>query len=261
MTANALQGDREKCIACGMNDYIAKPIIPDELWKALLTWVKPRVTVGRNILPMASGSDGRIQVLYDISGLDVAGGLQRLLGRTPIYLSMLRLFVSGNRECAAHLRTALETGDRATAERLIHTLKGVAGSIGATYLQTASTAVEEMIKSGASAEQARSHIDELEAVLCGLIGQLESKLPLIEPENSAAGSCDLNQLNPVCSRLLKLLDENDSEALDVVEEHTSLLYAAFKEQFQAIEGDIRSFEFDRALSNLRTAMLQAGLAP
>lgn len=42
MTANTMQADRERCIEAGMNDYVAKPIEPDELWKALLKWIKPR---------------------------------------------------------------------------------------------------------------------------------------------------------------------------------------------------------------------------
>ncbi len=98
MTANALQGDREKCIACGMDDYIAKPIIPDDLWKSLLSWIKPRDPGGSGIPSTAEESHDMMHVLHDINGLDVNDGLQRLMGRTSIYLSMLRLFVSGNKE-------------------------------------------------------------------------------------------------------------------------------------------------------------------
>jgi two-component system sensor histidine kinase/response regulator len=42
MTANAMQADRERCLAAGMNDHIAKPIEPEDLWKTLLKWIKPR---------------------------------------------------------------------------------------------------------------------------------------------------------------------------------------------------------------------------
>ena len=42
MTANAMQGDRDRCLAAGMNDHVAKPIEPENLWKALLKWIKPR---------------------------------------------------------------------------------------------------------------------------------------------------------------------------------------------------------------------------
>ena len=258
MTANALQGDREKCLECGMNDYIAKPIIPEELWKALSAWVRPQLTTGVSAMTPSVDSDDGTEALRDISGLDVAGALQRLMGRTSIYLSILRLFVSGKAESAAEVRTALEDGDRKTAERFVHTLKGVAGSIGAFQLQALSGELEQSIKSGAPVEELRSDIDTLEGILSGLIGQLKEKLTC-EGEAEKDGTDDGDRLHPVCRRLVELLDENDSEALDIVDEHNGLLYAAFKEQFHAIEGDIRSFEFDRALAGMRTAMRNAGI--
>lgn len=260
MTANALQGDREKCLACGMNDYIAKPIIPDELWKALFRWVTPRLSTGTPVTVSPGNSIDAIAVLHDIDGLDVAGAMQNLMGRSSIYLSILRLFVSGKEERTAELRSALEAEDRTTAERIIHTLKGVAGSIGGTQLEAASVELEHSIKSGVPAEQLRGGIDNLETILGRLIGQLEAKLPLMEVKEAQNGTGDLDRLQPVCVRLAKLLDDNDSEALDVVDEHTGLLYVAFKEKFVAIESDIKSFEFDRALSNLKTAMSHAGIA-
>jgi two-component system sensor histidine kinase/response regulator len=45
MTANAKAGDRQRCLEAGMNDHVAKPVEPDDLWKALLKWVKPRHAV------------------------------------------------------------------------------------------------------------------------------------------------------------------------------------------------------------------------
>ena len=54
MTANAMQGDRDRCIRAGMNDHVAKPIDPENLWKALLKWIKPRQsTAEQKALPAA----------------------------------------------------------------------------------------------------------------------------------------------------------------------------------------------------------------
>jgi CheY-like chemotaxis protein len=45
MTADAISGTRERCIACGMDDYLSKPVKPDDVVRAIETWVKPRTGI------------------------------------------------------------------------------------------------------------------------------------------------------------------------------------------------------------------------
>ena len=90
-----------------------------------------------------------------IDGLDMANGLRRVLGKKPLYLSMLRKFVAGQKSATAEILKALEGNDWDTAERLAHTLKGVSGNIGATGLQQLAEKLEAAIKERQPARRGR----------------------------------------------------------------------------------------------------------
>ncbi|MBI3673946.1 MAG: response regulator, partial [Rhizobiales bacterium] len=138
MTANAMQQDRDKCAQAGMNDYMTKPIDPDELFRTLLKWIKPRQSLMASLAekPVATGSD---EGLPTIEGLDVELGLQRVLGKKPVYLNMLRKYASNQQDTPLELRAALDAGDLATAERIAHTAKAVNGNIGARLARDGET--------------------------------------------------------------------------------------------------------------------------
>ena len=93
MTANAMQQDREKCTDAGMNDHVAKPIDPDELFRALLKWIKPKqnMTSFETIfLPEKKENIKKDDDLPVVDGLDVELGLKRVIGKKPLYFNMLR---------------------------------------------------------------------------------------------------------------------------------------------------------------------------
>ena len=141
MTANAMQQDYERCVAAGINDHVAKPIEPERLWTALLRWITPR-TAAPSAAPAAAGG-GLSPALAAIAGLDTAAGLRFVNGKVALYTRMLGKFADSG-EIAA-LRTAFTCADAATTRRVAHTLKGVAGTLGATVLQQNAAALETAI--------------------------------------------------------------------------------------------------------------------
>jgi two-component system, sensor histidine kinase and response regulator len=124
-----------------MNDHLAKPIEPDELWKRLLAWVKPREGLGNSLAerqqvkPVVADAD----LPMGVPGLDMEAGLRRVIGKRHLYLAMLRKFVISQKDAPAQVERALDAGDWNTAERLAHTARGVAGNIGAIEVQAAAT--------------------------------------------------------------------------------------------------------------------------
>ncbi|MDO8948140.1 MAG: PAS domain S-box protein [Desulfocapsaceae bacterium] len=250
MTANVMQGDRDRCMAAGMNDHVAKPIEPEILWKALLKWIKPHQSVTATV-------EEKPQVVVDvnlpfgIAGIDMADGLRRVLGKKPLYLSMLRRFVAGQKSVVAEILKALEGNFLDTAERLAHTLKGVSGTIGATGLQQLAKKLETAIRERGPREVIDARIDELEIVLATLITQLEQQLP--EEGVKTAVTVVPEQLKAVCAKLEAMLADDDAEAVDVLEANAGLLDAAFPSHYRQIDDNMRIFDFEAALAALRAA--------
>ncbi|MGL4377987.1 MAG: response regulator [Microcoleaceae cyanobacterium] len=247
MTANVMQDDRDRCLTAGMNDHVGKPIEPDALWKTLLKWIKPRPSGGdRQELPSSPlpSTENAIVIPSDIPGLDTLEGLRRVLGKKSLYLSMLRKFASGQKTVTDQIIQALEAGDKTLAQRLAHTLRGVAGNIGAVEIQTAASALESAIKEAGSPSEVNLLLAALRRPLVTLIDQLESKLPL-EAETPRV-NIDFVKLEEICSKLSDYLVENDAEAVDLLQDHADLLRNAFPKDYSAIELGVNSFDFDAA---------------
>ena len=250
MTANAMQADRDLCLAAGMNDHVAKPIEPDDLWKVLLKWIKPRhsATTEAEVKPKSAIDAG---LPFGIEELDMVGGLHRVLGKKKLYLLMLRKFVAGQKSATTEILKALDGNDWGTAERLAHTLKGVSGNIGATGLQQLAETLEAAIKERQPRKAVDGRLDELKNPLENLIAQLEQKLP--EEQGKTAVIVDPEKLKAICDKLEALLVDDDAEAGTVLDVNRDLLNAAFPNHYHQIDDGIRSFDFDAALAALRAA--------
>ncbi|WP_367850361.1 response regulator [Rhodoferax sp. WC2427] len=252
MTANAMQQDLASCRAAGMVDVVTKPIDPAALWRALLQWIRPRAGLGSGAptaapLPAAQGD----QRLPTIDGLDVARGLRQMLGRESLYLSMLAKFATSQRDVLQRIATVLPD-DAATAERLAHTLRGLAGSLGATALQEEATALETAIRQ----HQPRAAIDGLigacAARLDPLVAGLAVQLPGLQdgPGDAVAGAFDADQFKAVRKQLAGLLAEDDPRAADVWRDHTSLLRVGLEGRFDTVAQALSDYEFEVALQAL-----------
>ena len=179
MTAHATMEEKQRCLAAGMNDHISKPIDPDNLFETVGRFYRtasptiPPVTVeskrpeGR--APLADG-------LPSIAGLDTKDGLTRVAGNQKLYLKLLRQFVEQQGPALGQITEALAKGDIALAERLAHTLKGVAGNIGAKSVQFAAGALEKHIRSKAADGEVDSAKQEVAGTLDPLVAQIRAAL-------------------------------------------------------------------------------------
>src|ERR1700742_282604 len=144
MTAHALVEERQRCLDAGMNDHVSKPIDPETLFSTLLRWAKPlpKQTTEPRATPARAGNE---VTLPEITGIKVADGVKRVAGNKRLYRSLLTQFADKHSEAAVEISAALKSGDLALAERIAHTVKGVAGNIGMAEVQFASQKLEKAI--------------------------------------------------------------------------------------------------------------------
>ncbi|BDT70011.1 sensor histidine kinase RcsC [Comamonadaceae bacterium OS-1] len=252
MTANVMQHDRDACIAAGMGDVITKPIVADHLWSVLAKWIAPRETRTQPSPVTASADSAEVELPAHIPALDMAAGLRRLNGNRKAYLNMLRLFVRNQQNTPAQLHAALAQSDWPTAERIAHSAKGVAGSIGAVALQAQAGILESALHAGTPLAQASPLVEQVEVLLNALVQALQAQLA---PEAAQATvSVDPAQLHTVCTRLAELLAQDDSDAIALVEDNAALLHSAFPQAYADIEKALKDFAFDAALQVLRQQM-------
>lgn len=185
----------------------------------------------------------------------MATGLRRVLGRKPLYLSMLRKFTAGQKTAPAEIRAALLAMDWETAERLVHTVKGVAGSIGASVVQSRAATVEAVIRMREPHGAVGGPLEELAESLRSLISHLEHTLPTVEDKDLV--TVEEADLKVVCDTLEALLRGDDAEAGDLLESNAGLLRAAFPNHFRRIAESIRAYDFDLALVALKAAAAEA----
>ena len=241
-------------MAAGMQDFVTKPIEPDELFEALLRWIKPRhaPTQRAPVARQEAAADGELP--SDIAGLDVANGLRRVLGKKSLYLSMLRKFVAGQKGAPDEIRAALAADDEATAERLAHTTKGVAGNIGATGVQQHAAVLEAVLKERRPRGEIDAALEQFEPPLAAMIEALVARLPA-EAERAQV-MVDVAVLREVCTKLAGLLADDDSEAGELLDANANLLNAAFPTRFRRIDDAVRGYDFEAALAALSEAALE-----
>jgi two-component system sensor histidine kinase/response regulator len=263
MTANAMQDDRQRCLDAGMNDFVAKPIDPQDLWQALAHWIRPRAGLGQAAgkpqAPLSAGAAAEEEIPQNVPGLDIRLGLRHVMGKKPLYLSLLRRFVQGQPAGLQPMAQALAAGDTVTAERLAHTLKGLAGNIGATALQAAMEKIETAVREQTPLATLQSLLAPAEGLLTTLVAQLQAQLP--QPAASPdSRTVDPVQLQRACQELQALLAYDDPQASDVLQANAPLLEAALGANYRTIRTAVEDFDFEAALRALISAAAQANIS-
>ncbi len=258
MTANAMEGDREKVLDAGMCDHVSKPLNVEQMFVTLARWIGPRrVQAAKPATapperPAARGAAGPAKW----PGIDEKAGLAITLGDEKLYLRLLTRFRDGQGGFDGLFAAACADADASAPGRAAHTLKALAGTIGAGGVQTAAAALEQACLVGAE----RVHIEALLAetlvqltpVIMGLQG-----IPDVPELDGDAGEAavtlamDAEDLRQRRGRLAKLLIEGDMEAVTAAEALASVaLRTPMEPTFKRVARLAADCDFDAALAAL-----------
>lgn len=164
MTAHAMSEERERCLALGMQDHLAKPIDPELLVSKLMRWIGAdnlaraalRATPIEKVKPQAT-------MIESIPGIDMQAALQRCGGNAALMQDLLRMFQSHYGDAGERMSELCAAGRVKDAFHLAHTIKGAAANMAMTDLVKAATALEhtlrEMIDAKPDAQLASAHVE------------------------------------------------------------------------------------------------------
>lgn len=177
MTANAFNEDRQRCLAAGMQDHVAKPVNPAVLYQALLRWLPARgprpASEALAAPPMEEGGGALLQ----IPGLDAAQGLLSVRGRHDRYIHLITLFSDAHRHDGATLRNQLADNRLEEIGRCAHSLKGTAGTIGALALSQQAMDVEQASRNKMPPRQLAELVEALARDLEVLVQAIDQARP------------------------------------------------------------------------------------
>ncbi|MCP4700791.1 MAG: response regulator [Gammaproteobacteria bacterium] len=260
MTANALKGDKEKCLAAGMNDYVAKPIDIERLFAVLGKWIKPGKRSPAQ--PRAKIEEALESGLPDkLAGINISAGLTRLGGNKRLFKKLLINFCQDNADAVRTISEALDKEEQAPALRLAHTLKGLAANLSMQSLSGAAKSLETAVRQGEKAryadllEEAQQSLNEvLEAV-----ATLKPDEP--QPANASEDPPDTARLAPLLRELDSLLKHRKMKAGNHwMEVKKNLSGSAWQNDMAQLETFIDKLKFKDARNSLAKLAALLGIS-
>jgi CheY-like chemotaxis protein/HPt (histidine-containing phosphotransfer) domain-containing protein len=258
MTAHALQGDREKCLEAGMNDYITKPIDPQLLLAALQIWMDPvqeRISQSSPKQPGKSLTADFTNV--KIPGISIESGLYKANHNQVLYQKLLRSFEKDFKDTADRIAEKIRQGQNIEARQLAHSIKGVSGNIGAQKLFDAARDVEDTIVAGQFTLDCNIWNDFSESLAEVIKGIGSFLTPAIQTETilPIESSISRNEMIHILERIMVLLEEDLVMARTLLEDNLSNLTFYMKaETIESINQSIDDFDIDSALLLLQATI-------
>jgi two-component system sensor histidine kinase/response regulator len=250
MTANAMVGDREKVMEVGMNEHIAKPINLHDMFHTMAKWItpsNPQVAESE-----ASGSAAEVSKkleLPDLEGIDTAMGLAITQGNTKLYIKLLTKFRESQRNFASLFQEALISDDPQAAERIAHTLKGTAATIGAEDVRAAAEVLEQACQQDDGNSGAL--LDELSSAVLTVLEPVVMALEKIEGAtlpNKQVSVFNKVAAEPLLKQLKELLADDDASAVDIIDELMAMAKGdPIEETLTQMSNAIEDYDYDVAL--------------
>lgn len=269
MTANVMERDKEKALSCGMSDIIAKPIDVGSMFATLANWVSPSRPAAfvdpishqaesvNSISDESENSSAFNTALSKVEGLDITLGLIRANNNHQLYSKLLHRFVEAYSD-KDKLESELASG---SAPRYLHTLKGVAGNLGAKQLHTLCENLEAQPDDNDLKDNVIDTSLKLSKSLSQALSQIEVSTDSVAT-NSTKSEESSEQQQPSTTdqqlyrQLLEATANDDTDALTIIlniEDGAKI--GLSPSEFKRLEVSLEEFDFDKATEILKGSTL------
>lgn len=263
MTANAMASDREDCLARGMNEHVGKPFDMAKLVSLLIRttgYTGPVSEAGDTVAHQSTGTSSASSkgVNLEIPGLDVAGAITRMSGLQSLYVRTARDFAKTLPATVSALGRLVQAGDAPQTQMQLHTLKGNAGTLGATALSREAARLELLCTAKTPAFELQSlpleTLDALAQSTLVALGAAVQMLSVEQPVKAATGPLQSAEVIEALEELSSLLGASDMAALQRFAELEETLNNLAPPALAAIVEAMTNLEFETALAHCEDAL-------
>ena len=238
MTADAMSGVQEAVLSSGMNDYVSKPIVLEDLFRVLNKWLRLDVTVKKE----------NVEIAFEIPGLNIKEGLERVGNNQDAYFRVLQKFVDNYSSFSANLKKELEAENFPQADILVHTLKGVSGNIGADQIFHKVKHLNKRFKNG-NYNAYKHLISEIQQDLESLFSAIEKNKKEVVVENKKEiSSLSLDEVIKQLTKLKEYVLGNDFESIQQFDQiHDNLMQYTDSARLNKIKQFLSHYKFEKAM--------------
>ena len=258
MTAHAMKGDEEKCLAAGMDGYVPKPITQDQLFSTLRRVTESRKRAQAIEEPRPATQDkGRLEIENipkTVPGINIQDALSALQIDQDVFLNILSGFRRNNKDTTANIRAAYNNNNWETLHHLVHSLKGSAGNIGAKALYEAAQALDTASREGATRPPSADLITMVEAKLNQVSASIHALVNGQKNggEETTASHEDPEKAIPLLHQLSHALDMADplsiQQQMDMLRAHLS------KPLLCNLQNQIDIYDYELAQQSLKEVL-------
>jgi len=264
MTANVMSEDKSACLAAGMNDHVGKPIDLDALVITILRHC-PRIsgyggtaslrTISEALRSPPTSSAASVNHDFDQA-------LHQIGGNKALFVSMSGMFVDAAGSLAGALQRHVLAGENDAAARLLHTLQGTAGAVGATRLADYALQIKKQLHNTASVDSPPFSADEFDAFIRQSCNALLAYAETLKTSSSTTlerpSGLDKPAIGKVLDELELLMRDRNMRALNIFEQLRITLGPTFGNRLMPLEQAMNDLDFPLSLecsSTLRTSLI------
>jgi CheY-like chemotaxis protein len=258
MTANAMASDRDACLAAGMNEHVGKPFDMAKLVSLLIR------TTGINANFVHSGPEENLPAqatpVPEVAGLDIQTALNRMSGVRSLYLRTAKDFVKILDTAIPELKVCLKDGDQKQAMMKLHTLKGNAGTLGATELAKEAATLEKLCKTDAGIKDCEAGLAQFEVMVRSTQDKMREAIALFGAEPAVTRVARTGAISQAATDALKniaaLAKASDLEVLQEFAQARALIAEFPSESVDALELALQVLDLEAAGTVCEQMLLQ-----